>query len=77
MRKITTKSISNLVKDTIIEINYELDDSLLTLLEKAKLKETSELSKSILDDILENANIAKQGNFIFNLFSIKRSASLR
>ena len=50
------------MKDTIIEINYELDDSLLTLLEKAKQKETSDLSKSILDDILENANIAKQGN---------------
>lgn len=62
MRKIDTLDIVNAVKDALIKINYELDDSLVTKIKKAKAKEKSTLSISILDDILENQAIAREGN---------------
>lgn len=62
MRKIDTLEIINAVKNALIKINYELDDSLVTKIKKAKSKEKSTLSISILDDILENQAIARKGN---------------
>ncbi|MCD6482257.1 MAG: fumarate hydratase [Candidatus Izimaplasma sp.] len=62
MRQINLEDITNLVKTAVIKINYNLDKSLISLIEKAKENETRDLSKSILSDILENQEIAKQGN---------------
>ena len=62
MRKINLENITKLVKDAVIKINYNLDNSLVSLIRKAREKEKSELSKSILSDILENQEIAKEGN---------------
>ncbi len=62
MREIDSSIIVNAVKNALIKINYELDDSLVTRIKKAKAKEKSELSISILDDILENQSIAREGN---------------
>jgi fumarate hydratase subunit alpha len=62
MRKIDTLTIINAVKNALIKINYELDDSLVTRIKKAKAKEKSALSISILDDILENQAIAREGS---------------
>ncbi len=62
MRLINLNDITKLIKETVIEINYKLDGSLVSLIRKAKERETKDLSKSILDDILENQEIAKEGN---------------
>ncbi len=62
MRLINLLEITKLVKDSVIEINYKLDNSLVSLIRKAKEKETKDLSKSILADILENQEIAREGN---------------
>lgn len=62
MREINLEDIIKLVKDAVIKINYHLDQSLVSLIRKAKNKETKDLSKSILSDILENQQIAKEGN---------------
>ena len=62
MRKINLENITKLVKDAVIKINYNLDNSLVSLIRIAREKEKSELSKSILSDILENQEIAKEGN---------------
>jgi len=62
MRLINLLEITNLVKDSVIEINYKLDKSLVSLIRKAKERETKDLSKSILADILENQEIAREGN---------------
>jgi len=46
----------------VIKINYELDNSLVALIQKAKATETKGISKSILSDILDNQDIAREGN---------------
>lgn len=62
MRIIDLNKITDAVKDSVIKINYELDGSLVALIQKAKSKETKGISKSILSDILDNQDIARQGN---------------
>ncbi len=62
MRQINLEDITKLTKKAVIKINYNLNNSLVSLIQKAKEKETSVLSKSILSDILENQEIAKEGN---------------
>lgn len=62
MRNITVTEITEKVKESVININYHLEDSLVSLLRKARENETKDLSKSILSDILENQDIARQGN---------------
>ncbi len=62
MRTIDLSKVTNIVKESVIKINYELDNSLVALIQKAKANETKEISKSILSDILENQDIARKGN---------------
>ncbi|MFW5894781.1 MAG: fumarate hydratase [Bacillota bacterium] len=62
MRVIDLETVTEKVKDILIKINHELDDSLVTAFKRAKEKETEELSKSILDDIIENQELAKKGD---------------
>ena len=61
MRKIAVKDISNAVKETVMEINYHLDDDLVSLYKKAQKKETNNTAKEILLDIIENQEVAKKG----------------
>lgn len=62
MRQIELSEITKNIRDSVIKINYELDHSLVSLIQKAKGKERSTIAKSILDDIIENSEIAKEGN---------------
>jgi fumarate hydratase subunit alpha len=62
MRYIEPIEITKSVKESVVKINYELDQSLVSLIKKARKKETSNIATSILDDILENSEIAKEGN---------------
>jgi len=62
MRKISPDIITEKVRDALIKSNYSLDDSFVGLLKKARDKESDDLSRSILDDILENQEIAKTSN---------------
>lgn len=61
MRKINVTEITEKVKESVIDINYNLDDSLVGLIQKAKQNESKQLAKSILSDILENQEIARKG----------------
>ena len=61
MREIQASQITNIIKETVIDINYHLGSSLISRLRKAKSKETSAVATSILDDILNNADIAGTG----------------
>jgi fumarate hydratase subunit alpha len=61
MRKIDLQDVVDAVKNAVININYHLDDSLVSRIRKAKEKETNDTAKSILSDLLENQEIAKQG----------------
>ncbi|MCF7926516.1 MAG: fumarate hydratase [Candidatus Izimaplasma sp.] len=62
MRNIEPKQITEIIKNSVIKINYNLDNSLVKRLQEAKQNESKSLSKSILDDILKNQEIAKKGN---------------
>lgn len=61
MRNISIETITNAVKKTVIDINYYLDQSLVSRLRKAKEQETNQTALAILEDIIENQDIAKQG----------------
>ena len=61
MRKIALSQITETVRKSVIKINYYLDDSLVNLFKKAKKKEINKTAISILDDIIENQEIAKKG----------------
>ncbi len=61
MRKLDVKVIQEAVTKSLIKMNYELEDSFVRKLQIAKNNERSEISKSILTEILENQDIAKKG----------------
>ncbi len=63
MRLIPSTDIIETVKKTLIKINYELDQSFVTRLRRAKEQENKALSKAIIQDILDNQEIAKKGEF--------------
>ncbi|MEC9485758.1 MAG: fumarate hydratase [Candidatus Izemoplasma sp.] len=58
MREVDASQITDIIRKSVIEINYHLDHSLLQLIQKAKSKESNQVASSILDDIIENAKIA-------------------
>ncbi len=62
MREIKLTKITQIVKESVMSINYHLDGDLVTLYKQAKAKETNETAKNILDDIIENQEVAKKGN---------------
>ncbi len=62
MRVIDLKKVTKSVKEAVIRINYNLDNGLVSLLKKAKENETDNISKSILDDIIKNQDIARKGS---------------
>lgn len=63
MREIKSDTIVEEVKKLCIEANYQLNDEVRKAFEEAKEKEESPTGKDILNQLLENAEIAKQGEF--------------
>jgi fumarate hydratase subunit alpha len=59
MKKINAEAIASAVRGLCISANYELVDDVLEALRKAKTSEESPLAEEILDQIIENAVIAK------------------
>lgn len=63
MREISVKDIISTVKDLCIDANYNLGDDVEKALKEGYQKEESPTSKETLGQILENINIAKEGEF--------------
>lgn len=63
MRTIPSETIIEALKKIIIKMNYELDQSFVAQLRRAKENEDKSLSKAIIQDILDNQEIAKKGEF--------------
>ena len=63
MRHIPYAGIVKATESLLIKMNYELDNSFVSLIQKAKENETRDLAKSILNDILDNHDISKQGDY--------------
>jgi fumarate hydratase subunit alpha len=63
MREVSTKDIIKAVRDLCIDANYNLGKDVEDALGKAYEKEESPVGKATLSQILENVQIAKQGEF--------------
>jgi fumarate hydratase subunit alpha len=63
MRRIPYADVVKATESLLIKMNYELDNSFVSLIQKAKENESRDLAKSILDDILDNHDISKKGDY--------------
>lgn len=63
MREISVKDIISRVKDLCIDANYNLGEDVEKALKEGYQKEESPTSKETLNQIIENVQIAKQGEF--------------
>lgn len=63
MREIKAEKISAAVKDMCIEALYQLPDDVVAALNEFKDKEESPVAREILDKIIENANVAAEGEY--------------
>ena len=63
MRTLSTKIIAEKVAEICIDSNYHLGSDVLDALKAGRNQESSATGKVILDQILENARIAEEGNF--------------
>ena len=61
MREISIEQITQEVAHLCIEANYHLGEDVLAALRHAREKEVSPVGKAVLDQILQNAEIASQG----------------
>ena len=60
MRYIEFEKIANIVESLCISAGYELGDDVLAALKEAQRKETNPAAAKILNQLIENARIAKQ-----------------
>ncbi len=60
MREIKAEKITQAVADLCQKANFELGDDVLQALREARQKEESPLARDILDEIIENARIARE-----------------
>jgi fumarate hydratase subunit alpha len=63
MREISTQDITKAVKGLCIDANYNLGEDVQEALRKAYQKEESPVGKATLQQIIDNFEIAKQGEF--------------
>ncbi len=63
MREVTTGEITAAVKDLSMSAAYHLGDDVVKALENGLENETSPTGKDVLNQLLENARIADEGNF--------------
>jgi fumarate hydratase subunit alpha len=63
MREISVQDIISRVKDLCIDANYNLGEDVEKALKEGYQKEESPTSKETLNQIIENVQIAKQGEF--------------
>ncbi len=60
MKKINKDKFIEKIKDLCISVNYDLSKDVLAKIKESKSKETSDLGKNILSQLIENAKIAKK-----------------
>jgi len=63
MRTLDANTIIEAVRDLCIEINHQMGPDMLAALERARAIEESELGRSVIDRLLENARVAREHSF--------------
>ncbi len=61
MRRIERNRIRDLVAQLCIQANYQLPEEVTQALKKAKRRESSRVAREVLDQLIENAQIAREG----------------
>ncbi|MFW6160061.1 MAG: fumarate hydratase, partial [Acidobacteriota bacterium] len=59
MKTISLAKVRDTIKDLVQKANFELQDDILSVINEWKEKEESPAGKAVLDQILENAEVAK------------------
>jgi fumarate hydratase subunit alpha len=60
MREIQTETITGAIADLCIEVNHKMQPDMLAALERARDAEESPLGRKVLEQILENARVARE-----------------
>ena len=60
MRALDVSAITQAVRDLCIRVNHQMGADMLAALERARATEESEIGRSVLDRLLENARIARE-----------------
>lgn len=60
MREIRTETITGAIADLCIEVNHRMQPDMLAALERARDAEESPLGRKVLEQILENARVARE-----------------
>jgi fumarate hydratase subunit alpha len=63
MRSVSVKDITRVVRGLCIDANYNLGEDVIKALKEGKAREESPTGKEILQQILDNVEIAKEGEF--------------
>ncbi|HET9002188.1 MAG TPA: fumarate hydratase [bacterium] len=63
MRTLNAATITEAVRDLSIRINHQMGSDMLAALERARAIEESEIGRSVLDRLLENARVARKDWF--------------
>jgi fumarate hydratase subunit alpha len=60
MRTLDAHTITQVVRDLCITVNHQMGPDMLVALQRARAIEESELGRSVLDRLLENARVARE-----------------
>ncbi len=60
MREIQTETITGAIADLCVEVNHKMQPDMLAALERARDTEESPLGRKVLEQILENARVARE-----------------
>ena len=63
VRTLNAATITEVVRDLSIRINHQMGSDMLAALERARAIEESEIGRSVLDRLLENARVARKDWF--------------
>jgi len=63
MRTLDAKTITEAVRDLCITVNHQMGPDMLAALERARAIEESEIGRTVLDRLLENARVAREDWF--------------
>lgn len=62
-RELDVSAVTDAVRDACVEVNYRLPDEMVVAIRSAREREESPVGREVLDQLVENAELAAQGEF--------------
>lgn len=63
LRELDVSAITEAVRDACVEVNYRLPDEMVVAIRSAREREESPVGREVLDQLVENAELAAEGEF--------------